>query len=226
MSLNHKYRQPCIYHGTRQWRSSSAPRRTLICAGTSEQGDSNPTPPLAAALAAPAWWNVVPRVITAALGGTVLLAAVAPALISTRLGTAAAAAAASRVLPGDVRIERVQLGWARPLLLEGLELHEGAAGASRRLLSLRRATTAGEQRQAGAPIGSAAMITMCPCMRCDCVYARMPITVHTHTVSLELHMQTQETQLQGLKKIIIYFIQILPVSRRAQHHQANELWCS
>lgn len=75
----------------------------------------------------------------------VLLVAAAPYLISSRLGTAVAAAGASRVLPGDVQIQRISLGWTQPLAVEGLSVFEGAAGSSRQLLGLQRLSSAGAQ---------------------------------------------------------------------------------
>jgi hypothetical protein len=73
----------------------------------------------------------------------VLLVAAMPYLISSRLGTAVVAAGASRVLPGDVQIQRVSLGWTQPLAVEGLSVFEGAAGSSRQLLGLQRLSSAG-----------------------------------------------------------------------------------
>jgi hypothetical protein len=47
------------------------------------------------------------------------------------------------MLPGDVQVQRLGLGWSQPLSLEGLLLHEGAAGSSRQLLTVERMSTAG-----------------------------------------------------------------------------------
>jgi hypothetical protein len=77
------------------------------------------------------------------VGTLLLLIAAAPYLISSRLGTAAAAAAASRVLPGDVRIQRISLGWTQPVALYGLTVFEGEAGSSRQLIALQRFSSAG-----------------------------------------------------------------------------------
>lgn len=76
-------------------------------------------------------------------GTLVLLVAVSPYLLSSRLGTAIAAAGASRVLPGDVQIQRISLGWTQPLAVHGLSVFEGAAGSSRQLLGLQRLSSAG-----------------------------------------------------------------------------------
>lgn len=78
------------------------------------------------------------------LGTIVLLVAAAPYLISSRFGTAVAAAGASRVLPGDVLIQRISLGWTQPLAVHGLSVYEGAAGSSRQLLGLQRISSAGQ----------------------------------------------------------------------------------
>jgi len=73
----------------------------------------------------------------------VLLLAAAPYLLSSRLGTAVAAAAASRTLPGDVSIQRISLGWTQPVAVHGLSVYEGEAGKSRQLISLQRFSSAG-----------------------------------------------------------------------------------
>jgi hypothetical protein len=72
-----------------------------------------------------------------------LLIAAAPYILSSRWGTSAACSIASRALPGDIHVQRVKLGWSQPLTLEGLVVHEGAAGSSRQLLSMERMSTAG-----------------------------------------------------------------------------------
>lgn len=83
------------------------------------------------------------------LSGTVaLLVAAFPYLLSSRLGTSLAAAAASRVLPGDVQIQRLSLGWAQPLAVHGLAIYEGPAGASRQLVGLQRFSSAGARGHA------------------------------------------------------------------------------
>lgn len=76
-------------------------------------------------------------------GTALLLVAAMPYLLSTRLGTAATAAAASRMLPGDVRIQRMTLGWTQPVAVHGLAVFEGAAGSSRQLIGLQRFSSAG-----------------------------------------------------------------------------------
>lgn len=73
----------------------------------------------------------------------ILLLAAAPYLLSSRLGTAVAAAAASRTLPGDVSIQSISLGWTQPVAVHGLSVYEGEAGKSRQLISLQRFSSAG-----------------------------------------------------------------------------------
>ena len=77
------------------------------------------------------------------LGTAALLVAALPYLLSSRLGTSVAAAAASRMLPGDVKIQRISLGWTQPLAVHGLSIFEAAAGSSRQLVGLQRFSSAG-----------------------------------------------------------------------------------
>lgn len=86
------------------------------------------------------------RVIRAAMQALVaaaLLVAVSPYLLSTKWGTSTASSVASRVFQGDVKVERISLGWAQPIAVEGVTVHEGTAGSSRRLFSLERLSSAG-----------------------------------------------------------------------------------
>lgn len=89
-------------------------------------------------------WTIAALRAAAAI---MLLVAISPYLLSSRIGTRAVAAAASRVLPGDVRIQRLKLGWAEPLAVEGLAVYEAAAGSSRQLVGLERFSSAGERLQ-------------------------------------------------------------------------------
>jgi hypothetical protein len=81
-----------------------------------------------------------------AVAALALLAAAVPSLLSTPAGTRLLCGAASRVLPGDVTLRRLQADLFAPLSLEGLEIFEGRddpGGAPRRLLvSIGRLTTA------------------------------------------------------------------------------------
>lgn len=59
-----------------------------------------------------------------------LLLAFMPSLLSTRWGTRAVEAAASRVLPGTVQVEALNLGWTHPISVRRLVIYE--QGARRR----------------------------------------------------------------------------------------------
>lgn len=118
---------------------------TAAAAGHSEAGDSgsSSSKPRRTSLL-----QATKQLITKAartLLAVLLLVAAAPYILSSRWGTSAACRIASRALPGDIHVQRVQLGWAQPLAVEGLVMHEGAAGSSRQLLSLERMSTAGAQ---------------------------------------------------------------------------------
>jgi hypothetical protein len=47
------------------------------------------------------------------------------------------------MLPGDVQIQRISLGWTQPVALYGLTVFEGEAGSSRQLIGLQRFSSAG-----------------------------------------------------------------------------------
>ncbi|GBF96170.1 hypothetical protein Rsub_08918 [Raphidocelis subcapitata] len=82
------------------------------------------------------------QAVVQAAAALALLAAAVPPLLSTAQGTRLLAAAASRALPGDVRVRRIQADWVSPLSVEGVELFDARGGGGRRLLSVGRATTA------------------------------------------------------------------------------------
>ncbi|KAI8474317.1 MAG: hypothetical protein J3K34DRAFT_138376 [Monoraphidium minutum] len=92
----------------------------------------------AAGLGALASFQAVCQAATAAC----LLAVAVPPLLSTPAGTRFLCAAASRALPGDVRVKRIRADWVSPLSVEGLELLEGRGDGSRPLLVVGRITTA------------------------------------------------------------------------------------
>lgn len=118
-------------------------RTTSAAAGSSEGSSSSSNKPKGSLLSvlqtAKRFVTTTARTLIAAL----LLVAAAPYVLSSTWGTSAACSIASRVLPGDVHVQRIHLGWSQPLALEGLTLHEGAAGSSRQLLSVERMSTAG-----------------------------------------------------------------------------------
>lgn len=122
---------------------------TLVHAGSSSEGADHKPQKQPISSNAKQWTGPMRSLLAqltllARMAGTlVLLVAVAPYLLSSRLGTAIAASGASRMLPGDVQIQRISLGWTQPLAVHGLSVFEGAAGSSRQLLGLQRLSTAG-----------------------------------------------------------------------------------
>lgn len=124
--------------------------RTLVRAGSSSSEDADPEPQKQSGNSktkqrtGPLWSLLAQLTLLARMAATlVLLVAAAPYLLSSRLGTSIAAAGASRMLPGDVQIQRISLGWTQPLAVHGLSVFEGAAGSSRQLLGLQRLSSAG-----------------------------------------------------------------------------------
>jgi hypothetical protein len=116
---------------------------TAAAAGSGEGSESSSSSPKPAT---PTVLQAARQLITTAartLLALLLLIAAAPYVLSSKWGTNAACRIASRALPGDVHVQRVRLGWSQPLALEGLVMHEGAAGSSRQLLSVERMSTAG-----------------------------------------------------------------------------------
>jgi hypothetical protein len=132
---------PALTNSTLPWLLSKRLRTTTTAAAGSSEGSSNSSKhsPTSVLQAARQLISTAAHTLIAAL----LLVAVAPYIISSRWGTSAACSVASRMLPGDVRVQRLRLGWSQPLSLEGLSLHEGAAGSSRQLLTVERMSTAG-----------------------------------------------------------------------------------
>ena len=77
-----------------------------------------------------------------------LLLASFPFLLSTAWGTQLASRAASRITTGHVDIDRIQLSWTKPVVVEGLRMHEGSS-SSRQLVAVGKISSAGNTKEHG-----------------------------------------------------------------------------
>lgn len=134
---------------TRQWAApshvSSSFKHWGMLTYASKAPGPNSDPPSRFSRIASAFHSIT-RTITLLfrlLASFTLLICITPYLISSKWGTEAASSLASRALRGDVKIHRIQLGWWEPIVLEGLQMHEGTAGNSRQLVNIPKLTSAG-----------------------------------------------------------------------------------
>eukprot|EP00775_Hariotina_reticulata_P001608 gene1608-1948_t len=65
-----------------------------------------------------------------------------PYIISTKWGTAATAKVASKLLPGQVILQQLCLGWTQPVVVQGISVYEQQDTSSRKLITLEKLTSA------------------------------------------------------------------------------------